>query len=88
MARTLPDKVERLEDVTVQQGLAISSHQSTIDLVVMPMVKRQEQRDEEFQTLRDEVNAALTRFKAYAAIGGGIVTLIGLFIAVWEVTHS
>lgn len=88
MARTLPDKVERLEDIAVTQGLTLSSHQSTFDNVLMPMVRRQDTRDEDFQELRDEVHAALTRFKTYATIGGVIVTLIGLFIAVWQVTHS
>lgn len=87
MARTLEDRVERLEDATASQGLALQSHQSTIDLVVMPMVKRQEERDDALQGLRDEVTAALARYKAYATVGGIILTLIGLFIAAWEVTH-
>lgn len=83
--RTLAERVDRLEDIQTQQALASQSHQSTIDLVVIPMVERQRLRDEEQQDRDREFAAAKASLKTLKWIGGAIVTILTLAFAAVEV---
>lgn len=80
-ARTQPERLERLEDLSVQQALALQSHQSTIDLVLVPLANKSEERDQTISDLKEELAKAKASLKTAIWIFSGMLTVLGIILA-------
>lgn len=89
MARTIEDRVERLEDLAIQRGLLVQSLSQFQDLVVKPLVEQVEAIHQEHEATKEELAGYKGAFKMLAIVGSVLAFLIttALAIIAWKWEH-
>lgn len=80
-ARTADERIERLEDISIERGLAYQAILDFHNLVVKPLVEQVATLEKANAKTNEELAAARGGLTVAMYVGGAVTTVIGLILA-------